>query len=341
MTSLDELVDDLVQTGEVTAAAAVLQSGAGTARVSYAGWQEVVERRRAVGPETRFDLASLTKPFTATLALRLDQAGTLPLETALGSVWPEVVGELADTKLEDLLRHRAHLRRWMPLYAICRGPEEVAQRLLDGEWLDAPLETYSDLDFILWGLSAERALGRTFGDLMQDLVLSPLGSEALDLTGEQRSCAQCVLPTGREVELASAIGLTIEELSPPQPGQPQDGNTRFFRRPIGHAGLFATAPELLALAQEYRHPHSLLTRESVVRAVGGDGEYGLGWFRSSQARAGGAFGPGAFGHEGFVGGSLWLDPEKGVIAILLTHRASLDVDLTEARVRLHRLAGRL
>jgi CubicO group peptidase (beta-lactamase class C family) len=224
----------------------------------------------------------------------------------------------------------------MPLYATCRDEEEVAARLLGGEWLrDDAEETYSDLDYILWALTAERALGAPYWELLRRFVVVPLGGSGFAATPAAGAAAlPCALPTGREVELARGEGLTIAELPAPARGEAQDGNSRFFGRPLGHAGVFATLPALWRLAREWSRPGRLLSREMVDSALAGAGRFALGWYRRGERAAGRRLGEAAFGHDGFTGGALWIDPESGLVWLALAHRASLGADLDPARAAL-------
>lgn len=328
-------VEDLVATEQVTAAVAWVQSGDREVLSAAAGALDPGERRLPVGTDARFDLASITKSFSGALALVLHQTGELSLQTELGAVWSSVDDRLARVTLEDLLRHRAGFRRWMPLYAVCSTTDEVAGRLLDGEWLDAPEPVYSDLDYLLWGLSVERALGVRWTELVRQRVQSVLGMEAF---AERSPAVGCLLPTGREVELAASVGLRIGLQPAPDIGEPQDGNCRFLGRALGHAGLFGSAAGVAALGLEFLRPGTLVDAGAAATALGGADRYALGWFRQGETAAGRVLGERAFGHEGFTGGSLWVDPDADLVTVLLAHRATLAVDLSEARARLHRLA---
>ena len=336
MSSLRQQIDGLVEEGSVTAAAAMLQLGKGRPEIVYGG-SRLLGAAAAVDAATLFDLASLTKPLSATLALVLDQSGELPLSTRVGAVWPQTGSRVGAVTLEDLLRHRAGMRRWMPLYAVCRDRREVVEKLLGGDWFDVSAEAYSDLGFVLWALTTEHALGVSHRTLMKRLVLEPLGGAEFAFGSDLEQAAECALPTGREVELAASAGLEIEELKAPRRGEPQDGNARFLGGGGGHAGLFGTLPGLQALVDAYRSPGRLLSAESLARATGGGGRYGLGWFRAAETAGGCVFGGAAFGHEGFVGSSFWFDPDRDRVAILLAHRADLAVDMGGARERLHQL----
>ena len=332
---LRQLVDGLVAGGQATAAAALIGNRRGVVTAVSAG-----DARPGRGrSQPLFDLASLSKLWTASLALRLAARGALPLATSVGDLWPGCDPRLAGRTLEDLLRHRAGLRPWTALYRRCRRRASVARLLTGGELLGARRGTYSDLDYVLWGLSAERALGRPLGDLLRDELARPLG---LDHRPPPRAGAfwlPCRLGNGREVELAAAQGLRVAPLGPPAAGRVQDGNARFLGAPAGHAGVFATPRAMLALAREWLRPQTLWPAAAARAALAGPGPYALGWRRATRrGSAGPALGPGAFGHVGFTGGSVWLDPASGAALVLLAHRASLDVQLAPARRRFHALA---
>lgn len=337
-----------VADGLVTAVSIELSPGPGrTPLRARAG--RVLRDGPPLDERSLFDLASLTKPWTATLALWLDARRELPLATRLGDVWPQADGALATIELEELLWHRAGFARWRPLYALCRSPEEVRERLLAGEWLQStevgarPPEEYSDLDYLLWSLTAERATGRLYRDLVAELA-AELGVADLVAAGSRAAVergVECPLSTGREVELAAELDLEIEPLPPPARGQVQDGNARFLGGSAGHAGLFASLAAMAALVREWQAPGRLLPASAVERALRPDGHYALGWFRSGETAAGRVAGGAAFGHDGFTGGSVWIEPEAGRAMVMLAHRASLGVDLSAARADLVRFGGSL
>jgi CubicO group peptidase (beta-lactamase class C family) len=331
-------------------------AGISTCAVALAGtadrilWEEVAgEARPSVLAQltTRFDYASLTKPFTATLALVLDTEGVLPLATRIGEVWPEAHRKLARKSLSDLLRHRSGLAAWTPLYHRCRSLQEILDLLLGGELLGARAGTYSDLDYILWGLAAERWTGERLDRLLRSRVLDPLGLSSVEpFPGEQPDLAESRMDTGKESDLATRQGISIEPLPPPPLGWPQDGNARFLLpllggpgRLAGHAGLFGGAQDLWTLAAEWLAPRRLLQPEGVAAALGGGGPYALGWQRRTlRGSAGRALSPSSFGLTGFAGNSVWTDPEKGRIFVLLSSRIDPRSDINRWRRRFHSLA---
>ena len=330
-----DVVAGLGERGLVTAAAALVAEADDA--IADVSWGDALAGDGAARP--LFDLASLSKLWTASLALRLSARGLLPLGLEVGQIWPGCDPRLARRTLEDLLRHRAGFRPWTPLYRRCERPEEVASLLLGGELLGAAAGTYSDLDYVLWGLSASQALGRSLAGLMKSEVIAPLGLEAESDPAGGTFWVPCRLGNEREVELAAAQGIRLRREGPPGEGRAQDGNARFLGARAAHAGLFGTPWAMLALAREWLSPGALWPAEAVEEALGGSEPFALGWRRATpEGSAGPALAPGAFGHLGFTGGSVWIEPGRGRILILLAHRSGVEVDLAAERREFHRLA---
>lgn len=310
-------------------------------------------------PRTLFDYASITKPFVASLALVLSARGELPLDAAIGDYWPEAHLGLALRPLSDLLRHRSGLAGWTPLYTRCTSSEEAVSLLLrggeSGDLLGAAPGTYSDLSFILWAATAERVCGASLADLIRLSVLAPLGlSEVVPAPGERPGLARSRMGTGKEVELALEQGREIDDLGPPPLGLPQDGNGRFLlARGFGgglcpHVGLFGRASDLVTLALEWLQPGRLLQSEAARDAVSTPADalgFHLGWWRHSLRESGGpALSSASFGHTGFAGGSLWVDPlspRGGSLYVLLGSRIDPSLDINAYRREFHTFAAGL
>ncbi len=333
-------LEGLVASGTVTAAAAMV------ARPSGVVWNGAAGEARPGLPatiETRFDLASLSKLFAATLALVLDASRDLRLRTRIGDIYSEVDADFERRSLEDLLRHRSGLAAWVPLSLLCRSRNDVLDLLLSGRFRSPKRETYSDLGSILWGFAAQDLLSRSFADLLAERVLAPLklgnvGPSPGDLPG----VAASAMDGAKEVALARALGFELPLLDAPAPGEPQDGNARFLRSLgvalPGHAGLFGSVTDLARFGLEWLAPGRLLSPQQVARALSGGRGYGLGWARrSTRGSSGPALSRAAFGLTGFTGASLWIDPERQAVFALLTHRRSGLVDFNPHRRRFHRL----
>jgi CubicO group peptidase (beta-lactamase class C family) len=163
-----------------------------------------------------------------------------------------------------------------------------------------------------------------------------------------KDVAESRMGTAKEVELAAGLGITIADLGPPAVGQPNDGNARFLIGhrggtggtgfTEGHSGLFGRAHDLWRLGAEWLEPRKLLKREAVASALAGDGPYALGWERATRTNsAGPSLSSSSYGHTGFAGGSLWIDPEARRILVLLTHRTDPGNDMNAWRRRFHTL----
>jgi len=336
----------------------LLRSGVATAAVTAVGTADRLLSEEAGGEATvasRFDYASLTKPFVATLALVLDAAGVLPLSTQVGEIWPAADPRLGRKPLADLLRHRSGLAAWRPLYHLCRSREEVVDLILGGSLLGTRAGTYSDLDYILYGMTAERVTGVALGELVRTRVLIPLNLSSVEpAPGDRSGAVESRMDAAQEVLLAAKQGLAIVPPPLAPPGLPQDGNARFLihlaggpGRMAGHAGLFGTARDLWALGAEWLAPGRLLQPEAVTAALGGGGGFALGWWRRTlRGSAGRTLSRSSFGHTGFTGGSLWIDPgagpaeDTGRIFVLLAARADPLSNMNRWRRRFHGLASR-
>lgn len=340
-----------------------VRSGIVSAVVALKGTAEEVEWERAAGEAregvaaketTRFDFASLTKPFVASLALALDAEGVLALGTRIGEVWPEAHRDLARRPLSDLLRYCSGLAGWTPLYHRCQGCRSVEEAFEwiargghDGDLLGSRAGTYSDLGYMLWGAAAERRTGESLQDLLRSRILAPLGLAGVDASpGESPDLAESRMGTGKEIELAAKQGLTVPDLGAPRLGWPQDGNARFLAGlgggggVWGHAGLFGGVRDLWRLGAEWLAPGRLLKPEGVAAALGGGGPFALGWWRRTfRNSAGRALPPTAFGITGFAGNSLWIDPERRRVLVLLGSRVDPATDMNRWRRRFHTLAA--
>ncbi|MEE2776421.1 MAG: serine hydrolase domain-containing protein [Acidobacteriota bacterium] len=338
--AIESFLRSQVDAGTVsTAAAAVARVGV---RAAAASWPRHVGHRQLL-----FDAASLTKPFVATLALQLHRAQLLSLDTRVGELWERCSPDLARHRLEDLLRHRSGLAAWAPLYRRCRRRSRVT-RLLQGGSLSSAgaAELYSDLGYIAWGLLAETATGQSLSRLFDRFVAQPLCLGPLELTPGRRSdVAACACDNGQEVAIARAMGIRVAAGPPVRWGEPQDGNARFLGDLPGHAGLFVSLDAALGLGRAWLRSLSgrgPLDRDLTRRALAGRGEYALGWARR---RGRGSAGPGlstsAFGHIGFTGTSLWMDPANRAVLVLLAHRTDPLYDLLPMRRRFHQLGNSL
>jgi serine-type D-Ala-D-Ala carboxypeptidase len=324
------------------------------------GWLNPASRSRPTPTGTLFDLASLTKLFTATAFLRLVEQGKVQIDQPVAAVMPEFAGLRAIGGTEDpltkrplpadprwsgemvdagtvtfrhLLTHTSGLPAWRSLYRICGPlpapeppqPAEIADRhsrALDAitgfPFIYPPGQdyVYSDIGLILLGFAVERLYGAGLDRTIRELVCTPLGIGA------------CFNP---DPALSSRIAATEEDPWRMRRlrGEVHDENAAGLGGVAGHAGLFGEAADLCRLGQLYlRGGRQLLSPELVAEStrqhyVSRDGvRRGLGWLLRSDpdSSCSSAFSLSSFGHTGFTGTSLWCDPERDLVVVLLTNR---------------------
>ncbi len=290
---------------------------------------------------TPFDLASVTKSFTALAAARLVRRGVVRWSDRLGQHVGEAVGTPTEgATLELLLSHRAGLDGHRQLYApLVRGePVEAGAALREaaharrGDCIGTIPEegfpsVYSDLGYLLAGVALARAAGCELGTLVRDEVARPLG--LLEL-GELGSAAQLeadcpgLLDRVAPTELVPWRGGVIR-------GVVHDENAFALAgsRLAGHAGLFGAAAAVAGLGarllEALSGAHAAWLTPSELGFLLRDrphGSYVLGFDRRTgdNPSSGRHFGPRTFGHLGFTGTSLWIDPDAGLAVVLLTNR---------------------
>jgi CubicO group peptidase (beta-lactamase class C family) len=280
------------------------------------------EGSAAVTPRTLYDLASLTKVIgTTSVVLALARDHRLSLSARVMDLVPEFSGGGRDeVTIEHLLVHASGLPAWKPLFEEARGYRDVLGRVLATPLESPPgtRERYSDLGFILLGEAAARAGGRSLPDLEQSLIFGPLG-----LTDTLRNPPPALVPRIAPTEKRAGTGEAIR-------GTVHDENAAAGDGVTGHAGLFSTADDLARLAAEILRgcrgesnlfPREFLQRFTARRGIVTGSSRALGWDTPSEgSSAGTRLGPGAFGHTGFTGTSIWLEPDRDIYILLLTNR---------------------
>ena len=311
-------------------------------------------------PETRFDLASLTKPLTTwTWLLHAVQRGALALDTPIGQRVDVLDGDLSTCPVHRLLTHTTGLPAHRAYFEGLLPHTRQTGRFIESKRLvrsmiartpldDAPgaVEVYSDLGFLLLEQvleSVDRPLEACWTSLpfheKHRLHFRPLVGPTLSPS----------------VEGEHEFALAATEQSPLRGGmvcgQVHDENAWTVGGVAGHAGLFGRADDVLnfgvALVDALHgrsNPLGLdtsLVEEAVSRRwVHPRGSRVLGWDTPSLhgSSAGQRFGPHSFGHLGFTGTSIWIDPDAEVVIVLLTNRvcpSRADTRIRALRPALH------
>ncbi|HEX9154091.1 MAG TPA: serine hydrolase domain-containing protein [Nitrospira sp.] len=299
-----------------------------------------------VQASTVYDLASLTKPLvTVTSVLLLVQGGRLRLEDAIQQHLGELGGApIGQATLRDLLTHSAGLPGWRPLYERLeskryeegRGQPAVIRQavlqLIRGEPLiygRGERSLYSDLGFILLGLAIERVASLTLDQQFQRAVAEPLEARPL-LFAPLKATAS---------ETAKKPSVSLSKIAPTEwdewrgrllHGEVHDENAAAMGGVAGHAGLFGTAEAVLAISGAWLRAHrmqsSILDGELVRTFTKRQSDipqssWALGWDTpSAPSSSGSFFSPESFGHLGYTGTSIWIDPQRELEVVLLSNR---------------------
>lgn len=313
----------------VTHRGAIVSSGA-------LGHALVEPERVAATRGTIYDLASLTKPLvTTTLALIAIDEGRIALAEPVKGLLPELSSrqDLAGATWEDLLAHRSGLEAWHPLYVEGSDRRAYLRALLSRPAAYRPRESvvYSDLGFVLLFLALERLWDEDFETLARTRILDPLGVAGRCLFRPPAELRAAIAATEhgneKEREMVRDRGLSFDGWREGMiHGEANDCNAWYIGGVCGHAGLFGDCESVARIASIYLAgagflPAGLLEAAVSCRAEGGGERRGLGWqLRSGPQSPGWPLSSSSFGHTGFTGTSVWVDPLAGLVVVLLTNR---------------------
>lgn len=276
-------------------------------------------RNRVSVQESIYDLASLTKVIGTTTAMMvLYDRGQIDLDAPVSRYLPDFSGGLKDqVTLRHLLTHRAGLPAGRELWRIAQTPAQARAAVLSSPIQCVPgnCYEYSDLGADILGFVAEAVSGQTLDTFLDANVFSKLGMS----------------DTHFRLSIEDAARTAPTEIAPPRGyplrGEVHDENAWALGGVAGHAGLFSTASDLSVFAQMLldggKYNGVRIVEDSTValftrRAAG---HRALGWDTcDGGAGCGQHLSERAYGHTGFTGTSLWIDPDRQVFVILLTNR---------------------
>jgi uncharacterized protein YbbC (DUF1343 family)/CubicO group peptidase (beta-lactamase class C family) len=330
LAAIPATVEDAIRSGEIPGA------------VVLVGYQGQVVLRQAFGhrrlappepmtPETVFDIASLTKVVATTPAvLQLAEQGRLELDAPVNRYWPPFKGHGKDRiTVRQLLTHYSGLRPGLPPKPAWSG-YDAALKQIAADTPPHPPDArfiYSDLNFIILGEVIRRVSGLALEDYSRRHIFEPLGMTDTGFMPPQ-SLHQRLAPT-----MEGSQGVV------------HDPNARLMGGISGAAGLFATADDLARFAQavlgEGRHSGGKILNPDTIKAMvqanspaGKLPARGLGWAISSSAGNWSEMLPaGSFGHKGFTGTLLWIDPETRTYLVVLSNRVYPDGEARQETLR--------
>jgi beta-N-acetylhexosaminidase len=301
-----------------------------------------------VNVRTMYDVASLTKVIvTTTLVEKLvegDFHSPLQLDAPIERYLPEwASGPQPEWRhrvtVRHLMTHTSGLPPFKEYWRTSKGKPDTL-RMIFAEPLESEPGTkmvYSDLGIILMAEIIERLTGRTLDDLAKEYIFTPLAMNDSMYKPPKKLWPQ-IAPTEFDANFRKRL---IQ-------GEVHDENAFAIGRVSGHAGLFGTAPDLAAFCQMllnggvYKHQRILrratLAQFTVPQQLSG-GTRTLGWVVPTEGSSSGHyFSPHSFGHTGFTGTSIWIDPDRQLFVVLLTNRVNPTREnhkIAEVRPALH------
>ena len=317
---IDRIVSEGIRAGGYPGAAVVIgRQGAAVWRKGFGtlGWG--FESRAVTADSTIYDLASLTKVVaTTTAAMILYDEGRLALDSKVADYLPGFVGKWKnEVTIRHLLTHRSGLPAGRELWRVARTPEQNKRTVSETTLRFRPGRSYvySDLgaDVLAWVV--ESIAGQPLDSFVRQRVFEPLGmTDTFFLPPD--SVRDRVAPTDRSARRASSTGVQVH-----------DENAYVLGGVAGHAGLFGTADDLAVFAQMMLNGGSYgdarIVSEETVRlfTARAAGSRALGWEMAEGRHGAGEYlSPTAYGHIGFTGTSMWIDPQRDMFVILLTNR---------------------
>ncbi len=318
---LDAIIQEAISKDEIPGAVLIVgYKGRVIHRKAY-GYRALEPRREAMTLDTIFDAASLTKVVATTSAMmRLVEDGKVRINDRVTTYLPDFQGGNSPITVRALMTHFSGLRPDLDLKPVWSGYETGIKLALNDKPAGQPgiRFVYSDINFILLGEIVRKVSGQTLPEFVRSAVFAPLGMLDTMFTPPAR-LRRRIAPTER------VDGVILR-------GTVHDPTARYMGGVAGHAGLFTTAADLVRFAQMLLGKGTFVGRrifrpltiakfttpqsppdQPVLR--------GLGWDMDSplSGNRGELFPIGSYGHTGFTGTSLWIDPVSETFVILLAN----------------------
>jgi beta-glucosidase-like glycosyl hydrolase/CubicO group peptidase (beta-lactamase class C family) len=289
-----------------------------------------VANSAAIETHTMYDIASLTKVVaTTTLVAKLAE-GDFPVPLDLDARVERYLPEWAtgpqpewrhQVTVRHLLTHTSGLPAFKEYWRTSKNKQDTLTKIFAEplEYEPGTKEIYSDLGIILMAEIIERLTGRTLDDLARTYIFTPLSMKDT-MFRPPKTLWPSIAPTEIDNNLRHRL----------VQGEVHDENAFAIGGVSGHAGLFSTAPDLAAFCQMllnggvYAH-HRILRRSTIAQFTTpqqlSSGTRTLGWAVPTEGGSSGHyFSVHSFGHTGFTGTSIWIDPDRQLFVVLLTNR---------------------
>ena len=348
LSRIDELMAAAIEDGQLPGAVVLVGHGNGIVYRKAYGHRALIPEPEPMTLDTVFDLASLTKVVaTTTSVMTLVEAGQIRLRDRVASFIPEFAryGK-GDVTIRHLLTHMSGLRPDLDLGDDWLG-YDTAIRLATEEVLLAPPGerfVYSDINFFLLGEIVHRVSGMPLDRFVQSRIFEPLA-----MRDTMFNPPASLMPRIAPSEPCTSYGWPCDDPDATMlRGVVHDPTARRMDGVAGHAGLFSTAADLAVFCRmllgggvvgdtRILSPLTVARMTSPATPAGERNRRGLGWDIDSvfSSNRGELLPVGSFGHTGFTGTSIWIDPATNTFVVFLSNRLHPDGsgDITPLRAR--------
>ena len=311
-----------------------------------------VADRELMTLDTVFDLASLTKCIATTTAMmQLIDSGQVKLNDPVAAYLPEFARNgKQEITVRELMTHFSGLAPDLDLAHPWFGRKAAWQLVMDARPVDPPGTrfVYSDINFETLGFLVEKVTGQSLADYTQTHVFGPLGMQNTRFLPPD-GWKPRIAPTQFDDDAPAAEATPDATLGQMLRGTVHDPTARRMGGVAGHAGLFSTADDLALFAEDMLHDHRILSASAVAKMstpqqpANAASLRGLGWDIDSPfaSNRGDLLPVGSYGHTGFTGTSLWIDPVTDTAVILLASAVHPDGHPTHAGTSIVSLRTRL
>ena len=321
---LDALLKDAVEKGATPGAVLLVgHNGAVVYRKAF-GYLETGPDKQPMTTDAIFDLASLTKVMaTTSCVMRMVQLGEIKLNDPVAKYIPDFgQNGKQEVTVRQLLTHYSGLRADLALTPYWRGTEEAYARANGEKLINLPGSTflYSDINFIVLGELVQRVSGMAVDEYSEKYIFGPLGMTMTRFNPPKEWLAR-IAPTEHDPRTGAMLR-----------GMVHDPSARLMGGVAGHAGLFSTADDVAKFAQALLNGGAPVLSPLIVEKMTTPQQppnmtivRGLGWDIDSpfSSNRGDLLPVGSFGHTGFTGTSLWIDPTTNSYIVLLTNAVNL------------------
>jgi uncharacterized protein YbbC (DUF1343 family)/CubicO group peptidase (beta-lactamase class C family) len=322
-TNIDEIMNAAVARGDIPGGVVLIGHNGKVVYRKAFGSRSLEPDKEATTADTIYDIASLTKCIaTTTSVMKLVQEGKIRINEPVSNYLPEFARNgKRDITVRELLTHYSGLPEDLDLKTAWKGRDAAYQMVMDAKPIFTPGSRflYSDINFLTLGFLVEKVSGMSLDEYSAKYVFAPLGMKDTRYTPPAAWIPR-IAPTQYDDDHKMLRGTV------------HDPTARRMGGVAGHAGLFSTADDLSIYAQDMLSGFHVLTPLSVEKMStpeqppSGASLRGLGWdIDSPYSTNRGEFLPiGSFGHTGFTGTSLWIDPVTDSYVIILINAVHPD-----------------